>query len=198
MKSIISSTYRLYQLLCFFVVYSFIGWCIETFATSLASGHFENRGFLNGPFLPIYGFGALILIIAYERFQNREMIFFWSAIILTTSLELAVGLIMKALFNRMWWDYSNEPYNIMGLICLKASILWGFYGLFFIRFIHPHIVRLVSLIPGSYRKTLCCAVLLIFTIDLAASLFEIRGISIDVIQLIQLPHNIITSLGIGK
>lgn len=175
---------KFYHVLYYFVFYSFIGWFIETVYMSLRAGEFVKRGFLNGPFCPVYGFGALIIIFLLNSLKDRMELFITGSILLTTILEYITGLAMKIAFNRTWWDYSDEPFNIHGFICLKSSIMWGILSVILICFIHPHINHMISRIPACFRKVASYALILYFITDLAVTVSVIKGIDVNLNQLI--------------
>lgn len=140
----------LIQLLAYFYIYAFAGWCVEIAYHALTKGHFVNRGMLTGPVCPIYGAGMGIMLVAMRPFVDS---WWWSilgSIIICSTLELIVGLVLRWLFHAQWWDYSNEPFNIAGLICLRFSIAWGFGGAFLIKVVHPIVEDLVALIPLGF------------------------------------------------
>lgn len=149
----------------YFIVYSFVGWCLETAYVSITQGRFINRGLINIPLCPIYGFGALLLIVILMPLSNNIALFFLGSIMLTTTLEYATGYVMETFFNIITWDYSREFLNINGRICLKFSIVWGLLALFFLNLLHPHIDRAIDHIPAAYRVVFCYAVALIFIVD---------------------------------
>ncbi|MCX8130446.1 MAG: putative ABC transporter permease [Clostridia bacterium] len=175
---------KLYHLLYYFIIYSFAGWCMETVYMSLRAGHLVNRGFLFGPFCPIYGFGALILITLLGNVGKSAVKYFIYAIILTTILELCIGIMLRSVFNNNWWDYSEEPFNIAGLICLKSSITWGIISLFFMGFVHPYIHWFISHIPVYFRKSLSYFFVLYFLIDCTATITAVTGFKLQLNQLL--------------
>ena len=118
-------TYTIYELLCFFVIYSVLGWCLEVCFCTINTGQFVNRGFLNGPVCPIYGFGMVIVLVALTPLAHSLPVLFVGGALLTSALELAAGWILKKVFHTSWWDYSDVPFNLGGYICLKFSLAWG-------------------------------------------------------------------------
>ena len=133
--------------LMFFFIYSFLGWCVEVAYHTLTTGKFINRGFLNGPVCSIYGFGVILVLLLLEPFKQNLLLLFLASIIVATLLEFLTGFILEKFFHRKWWDYSNEPFNIKGYICLRFSLLWGIACLFVVKVIHPLIYKLVSIMP---------------------------------------------------
>lgn len=118
------------------------------FFCSVNTGKFVNRGFLNGPVCPIYGFGATVVIVILTPIENRLFLLFIGSVILTSLLELITGFLLKKLFHTTWWDYSDQPFNIGGYICLKFSLAWGLACILLMKVIHPLLSSLVELIPN--------------------------------------------------
>ena len=114
----------MYYLLWFFFIYAFLGWCTEVCFVALKTGTFVNRGFLNGPVCPIYGFGALVVLTALEPLRDHLLLLFLGSMALTSLLEYLTGLLLEKLFYQRWWDYSDEPFNVGGYICLRFSLIY--------------------------------------------------------------------------
>lgn len=115
--------------LCFFI-YAILGWCVEVIYATVNSGKFVNRGFLNGPYCPIYGFGVLIVVLCLSPVSGSLIPLFFGSVVLTTMLELVTGFLLEKIFHAHWWDYSNEHFQLGGYICAKFSLLWVFSGAF--------------------------------------------------------------------
>lgn len=119
-----------YQICWYFLIYSFGGWALEVVYHAVACGKVINRGFLNGPVCPVYGFGVLSVFAMMNTFQgsgyqlNDGMIFLFG-VILATAVELIAGWLLDVCFHARWWDYSNKPLNFHGYICLEFSLIWG-------------------------------------------------------------------------
>jgi len=119
-----------WDLILYFSIYSFLGWVMETTYASIIQRKFINRGFLNGPFTPIYGFGAVLIIQSLKWIENIYGNNYTSVLmciiistLLVTLLEFITGFTLEKMFNSKWWDYSDYAMNIMGYICLKYSLL---------------------------------------------------------------------------
>ena len=166
----------LIQLLAYFYIYAFTGWCVEIAYHALTKGHFVNRGMLTGPVCPIYGAGMGIMLIAMRPFTDSWLWSILGSIVICTALELIVGLALRWLFHAQWWDYSNEPFNIAGLICLRFSIAWGFGGAFLIKVVHPLVEDLVALIPLGLLFVLVVIASVIILADLIVTVSGILKI----------------------
>ena len=128
-------------------IYSFLGWCAEVVFAACRRGIFVNRGFLNGPVCPIYGFGVALVLGLLEPVKSSFLLLFFGSMLLTTALEFIIGFIMESFFHDKWWDYSNNPFNIKGYICLEFSLVWGAACVLVVDVIHPMIFKLICAIP---------------------------------------------------
>ncbi|MGN1165528.1 MAG: hypothetical protein ACI4S2_03755 [Lachnospiraceae bacterium] len=138
---------NLYEVLWLFILYAFLGWCIEVIFHAVNKGIFVNRGFLNGPYCPMYGVGMVMVSFILPLFKKNILILFVASFIFASALEFVTGFLLEKIFHNKWWDYSNLPFNIMGYICLKFSIYWGLGGVLMFTTIHPMIYSLVKMIP---------------------------------------------------
>ncbi len=140
--------YNGFQWLFFFYIYCFLGWCFESAFVSLKSRKLVNRGFMRGPFLPLYGSGAMMMLVVSMPFRDNVLLTYIAGVIGATALEYVTGVVMEALFKVRYWDYSNRPFNFQGHICLRSSIAWGFFTILMTRVIHTPIEQMVFSIPG--------------------------------------------------
>ncbi len=140
--------YSGFQWLFFFYMYCFFGWCFESTFVSLKSRKLVNRGFMRGPFLPLYGSGAIMMLVVSMPFRDNVLLTYIAGVIGATALEYVTGVVMEALFKVRYWDYSNRLLNFQGHICLRSSIVWGFFTILMTRVIHMPIEQMVLSIPG--------------------------------------------------
>ena len=161
--------YEVWQWVLYFFIYCFIGWIWETAYVSLKSGHFENRGFMNGPFLPIYGSGAIIMLFVSLPVKNSVILVFIFGSIAATLLELFTGMAMESLFHVRYWDYSYRKIQYKGHICLVSSIAWGFFSCLLVYFIHKPIEGLVLSIDEGIGQLIAIIVTICATADFATS-----------------------------
>lgn len=150
----------------YFALYSFLGWLCETVYCSAGARRFVNRGFINGPFCPIYAVGALFIVAALRRFTQNVVLVFAAGLVFTSLLEYVTGYLMERLFHAKWWDYSDRFCNIHGRVCLKNSILFGLLSTAVMYGIHPAMERLVGRLPASAVAAVSIAFLLYFTADM--------------------------------
>lgn len=155
-----------YDVVWIFIIYAFIGWCSEVAYAALERGIFVNRGFLNGPYCPIYGVGVLIVVVVLTPLKDNLLLLYAGSFLLTSVLEFITGYVMEKAFHNKWWDYSDKPFNIMGYVCLKFSILWGFACSFIMLVIHPIIFGFIRMIPHILGVVLIVIIMVCFAVDL--------------------------------
>ena len=161
------------KLIMYFLIYSFIGWVLESFYAVLVLGHFVKRGFLFGPICPIYGYGALMLIYFLGRYRKNNLKLFFYAAILFSAFEYVTSYVLDALFGMHWWDYSNDYFNLNGRITLSFSIAWGIIAILFVNHVYPFFKKKLNIILAkiSYKVKTCIIYILssVFVIDTIAS-----------------------------
>lgn len=166
-----------YDLLWYFTIYSFLGWCSEVIFATVTTGKFVNRGFLNGPVCPIYGFGMSLVLLVLLPFSDNIPLLFIGGALLTSAIELVGGWALKKFFHTTWWDYSNQPFNLGGYICLKFSILWGLCVVVVIRIVHTAIASLVHWIPFTLGAILVGIFIALFITDTIVTVLTIRKLN---------------------
>ena len=173
----------LYQILWFFIAYSVLGWGVEVAYHALTLGKVVNRGFLNGPVCPIYGFGMLAILsvfntISADMHTRNGLMLFLGGMVLTTSIEFFGGWALDKLFHMRWWDYSEEPFNIRGYVCLKFSVIWGLGTVFMYRIVHPTVAALsVSLFPERIGWILLGVMSLVYLVDLVVTVLTVQNLN---------------------
>ena len=140
-------SYSAAQWLLVFYLYCVLGWCFESTVVSVGQRRWVNRGFLRGPMLPIYGFGAVILLHVSLPLQGHPVWSYLACMTAATVFEYIVGVVMEKLFKVKYWDYSKQRFQFQGYICLRSSLCWGFLGLILTGVIHPPINALVVGLP---------------------------------------------------
>ncbi len=131
-------------LFLYFFLYAVIGWCCEVVYCSIPAKRFINRGFLNGPYCPIYGVGAIIIVAVLAKYINDPVSVFIAGMISTSALEYVTSWGMEKLFHAKWWDYSNHRFNLNGRICLLNSVLFGVMSLALMYLVHPFVSKIVD------------------------------------------------------
>ena len=142
-------SYTIIQWLFFFYFYCFFGWCFESTYVSIKSHKLVNRGFMRGPFLPLYGSGAIMMLVVSMPFQDNIFLVYIAGCLGATALEYVTGVTMEALFKVRYWDYSKNKFNFQGHICLGSSLAWGFLTILMSEVMHKPIERFVLSIPNG-------------------------------------------------
>ena len=158
-------TYTWYQWLTFFYLYCFFGWIFESTYVSLKQKRFVNRGFLRLPMLPLYGSGAVMMLWVSLPFQDSLILTYISGVIGATALEYVTGYVMERLFKVRYWDYSSQPFQLHGYICLSSSIAWGFLTILMTDVIHEPIARTVLAVPPVILLICDFVISVLFTAD---------------------------------
>lgn len=158
------------------MIYAFLGWCLEVVYSTVHTGKFINRGFLNGPYCPIYGVGMIIVIVLLEPFKINIPIFFLGSVAITTILELVTGFVLERIFNQKWWDYSMQPFNLKGYVCLGQSLVWGLACIFVIYIFQPFVNDFIHLMSGDVGRALLMFILAVFTIDVAITILVLSKV----------------------
>lgn len=156
----------------YFAILSFMGYIYECIAMVLWTGKWDNRGFLFGPIIPIYGFCAVLgtLLFEYVYITYNPLTVFLISMFGSAVVEFVVHYFLEKKFNAIWWDYSKSPFNIQGRICLPASIGFGIAGLIIVYIINPFVFNLIFSIPEWLVDLLAVIFVIIFTVDLTLTL----------------------------
>lgn len=153
-----------------FLIYSIAGWLIEIVCCGVIEKKFVDRGFLIGPYCPIYGFSAVAMLFLLEQYQSDALVLFILSAIICSVAEYVTSYVMEKLFKARWWDYSHKMLNVDGRICLSNSILFGMLGLFLIYIVNPFILAYIKEIPIYIYLPICSIFLIAFIIDIITSL----------------------------
>lgn len=180
----------MYQLLWIFFIYAFLGWCTEVSYAALKTGRFVNRGFLNGPVCPVYGFGVVIVLWVLEPLRGNLLLLFLGSVALTSLLEWLTGFALERLFHQRWWDYSQEPFNLGGYICLRFSAAWGLACLFVVKLVHPSVLWWIRMIPHPVGVGLLALFSVMMAVDLSATVCTIVRMNRRLSQLDELAAGI--------
>lgn len=158
---------ELYYLIAFFFIYGVLGWCVEVAYAAVKEGKFVNRGFLNGPICPIYGVGVVSVIYCLSEVKGNLTVLYLASVVLVTVIEGVTGLVLDKLFHHKWWDYSNQPLNIGGYVCLLFSLIWGVFCVFIVKIFQPMVKGLVVHIPCG----LGAVILVVLSVAMIADLY---------------------------
>ncbi|MFR0823579.1 MAG: putative ABC transporter permease [Clostridia bacterium] len=168
--------YDIEKYVLLFFIYAFLGWIMEVIGKLIQQKKFINRGFLIGPYCPIYGHGAILITILLSRYKANPFILFFMAILICSILEYATSYFMEKIFHARWWDYSQYKFNINGRICLRTMIPFGILGCFIIYISNPLFLEIIEKIPQSILLVLCIFLVSIFIIDNLISFNIIRNV----------------------
>ena len=165
-----------YTYILIFFMFGFVGWLCEVAYAAVEQKKFVNRGFLNGPICPIYGFGVVLIYLAVKPFTNMAAIVI-ASMILGTLLELITGFVLEKVFHQKWWDYSNQPHNFRGYVCLRFSIVWGLAGAAIAKIIVPVSEDIINIIPKTFSSVLVYVLLGLMAVDFIVTALSIVGLN---------------------
>lgn len=152
-----------------FMIYAILGYVVEVSYVFIGHKKWINRGFLNGPYIPIYAFGSLLTVYFLKKYYADPLIVFFMGMIICSGLEYFTSHVMEKIFNRRWWDYSYLKYNLNGRIALKNSILFGIGCLVILYLIDPLISSFIKKVNPKIILALALIFIVIFIIDLSFS-----------------------------
>ncbi|MFA9465481.1 MAG: putative ABC transporter permease [Velocimicrobium sp.] len=168
-----------YHLIACFIVYSMLGWLLESLYMSVCNHKITNRGFMLSPFCPIYGFGAVTGYLLLHPFAGNVVKLYLIGAISATIFEFLVGKLMIRLFGELWWDYNEKPLNYKGIICVESTIAWGFYAVAIILYLNSLVIKFINRQDMSMGIMLCRVILVVFIIDFSYHLMHALGVNIS-------------------
>ena len=181
---------KIFEILAYFLIYSFLGWIMESIFRSIIEKKIINTGFLKGPICPIYGIGAIIMFTFLRGLENNIILLFLVSIIILTLWEYIVGVLLEKIFHTRYWDYSDHKFNIQGRICLNNSIYWGILGVLFVKYIHPNIQKLVEKIDINLLYFIVTILMIVFIVDAISSIVKIKNIKLTLEKIEELNKEI--------
>lgn len=158
-----------------FILYSFIGWCMEVCVVFFNTKKLVNRGFLIGPLCPIYGWGSILIIILLNKYENDYIALFVMAMLLCSILEYFTSYVMEKLFKARWWDYSDKRFHINGRVCLDNAIAFGVLGIFVLKIVNPFLLKVIGILPSIGLYIVSGIIFVIYLVDNIVSLKVITG-----------------------
>ena len=163
------------RILAYFIIYSFLGFIIETIFGMLTKGVIESRqSCLYGPFCCIYGLGAAVMIPGLQKFKKKNWTLFLAGAIEGSIVEYVISWLGEIVFHIKWWDYSNMPFDINGRICLLFTIFWGILALLLMRLINPYIEKFIDKIPKKLFSVLTIGGTILLILDLLITAFGLQ------------------------
>lgn len=154
-----------------FFTYSFAGWLMESVGGIFKEKKFINRGFLIGPYCPIYGYASIIMILYLNHYKDNPLTVFLLAVVICTFIEYIISYIMEKLFNARWWDYSNYKFNINGRVCLINAFFFGVLGTFLVYYANPFFENILLKINTNTLNTISLILMILFTTDFIISMY---------------------------
>lgn len=171
---------ELREIVFYVTIYSFLGWCVEVIFHTVNYGEFSNRGFVGGPVCTIYGVGFTGIAYLLKPFRENAAVLFAVSVALTTILEFLTGWVLEKVFHEKWWDYSKEPFNVKGYICLKFSLIWGLACTGTMMIVHPIAEKLYHWIPGKMCTVLLSVAFAVYVVDWSVTVIEIRKLKVRI------------------
>lgn len=175
--------YSTTQWFLFFYIYCFFGWIWESVYVSLRTREWVNRGFMHGPFLPIYGSGAIVILLSTIGVRDNIFLIYLFGMISSTILEYFTGAAMERLFHVRYWDYSQHKCNLKGHICLMVSFAWGAFSILLVKVLHPPIEDLVMSIPLTAVDITSFALTIYVAVDMTVSFNEAMDLKATLVKL---------------
>ncbi len=169
--------YNFWYVVLFFIIYSFLGWIAEVLAEVYHNKRVVNRGFLLGPWCPIYGVAAFVITVMLNRYLDSPVILFCMSMIICGLLEYFTSYLMEKMFKARWWDYSEKKYNINGRVSLDALFLFAIGSMIIVYFINPLVFDLFKMLPKGLVFVLALILLVIFVLDVIVSFNAISKVS---------------------
>lgn len=179
---------ELYYIFYNFILYGFFGWVYESILVSVKNKRLVNRGFLNGPIIPLYGAGATIVYVCLHHVQHNYVLVFFGGMLIATVLEYITSFLMEIFFHAKWWDYSKFKFNIKGRICLMASAFWGVLSIVMVSILQPLIEKIILAIPREFGRVNAYILFLLFVVDLC----------VTIANTVQLDHTLLAMKKIKK
>ena len=171
------------KLFIIFMFYSICGWIIEVVNVSVLEKKVVDRGFLIGPYCPIYGFGGLYIYIFLNKYYSDPIALFFLTIVECAILEYLTSFVMEKIFKTRWWDYTDKKFNINGRICLETLVLFGLCGIISTYLINPYLIQFINFINPSVLNVLAIVLAIIFLVDSIVSfriIYNFKSVANDV------------------
>lgn len=157
--------YTFFEYFLSFLFYSFLGWSMEVLLTFFRNKKFVDRGFLLGPYCPIYGCGILLIVFLLKKYTDSILVLFILAMVICMVLEYLTSYFMELIFKARWWDYSDKKYNINGRICLEYAVFFGLGGTLIMYIVHPFVLGIIGKLSNIWLLTIGITLFVLFVID---------------------------------
>lgn len=170
--------FSVYQLVASFVIYSMLGWLLESTYMSFCNRRLTNRGFTFLPFCPIYGVGGVVGNLLLSPLAKWPILLYLAGAIVATFFEFLVAKLMLKLFGEVWWDYRDKPFNYQGIICLESTAAWGFYAVGIVFFLNRQVIAFIDRYSFSFVVMACKMILFVVSVDFVYHLILALGINL--------------------
>ena len=177
------------KIILYFIIYSFLGWCLESIYKTILSKKPINSGFLYGPFCPMYGIGA-ILMLGLSKASNNVLIIFILSFLVFSIWEYIVAVVLEKAFKTKYWDYSDLKFNIQGRVCLKNSIYWGILGVLLIFIIQPLIKKLIGYVPEQILIYIEIILSIAILVDVIITIYKIMIVDKRIEELFEIGNTL--------
>ncbi|MDR0978675.1 MAG: putative ABC transporter permease [Lachnospiraceae bacterium] len=181
---------KISEIVIYFLIYSFLGWILESVYKTILEKKFINSGFLHSCFCPIYGLAALIMLIFLNEYKHNYVLLFVLAFVLLSAWEYVVGALLEKFFKTKYWDYSDKKINIKGRVCLDNSIAWAVLGFVFIKWLHPFIVSILEKLPTDETLLISIILFLGVSIDFIITVIKVCTININLKKLSEITERL--------
>ena len=168
-----------------FISYAFLGWCMEVGCKYVQFGKFINRGFLIGPYCPIYGWGAIAITILLKRYTYDPLVLFIMSTLVCSIIEYFTSYFMEKKYHARWWDYSSKKFNINGRICLETLIPFGILGLFIMYVTNPMLFKIYQSMSEIVVHIISITLFIIFIVDNIISSNIISSVNVEGSKLVK-------------
>lgn len=185
-------------LFLYFIFYSFVGWAMETTYCSILEKRFVVRGFLLGPICPIYGVGALMMILFFSRFSDHLLLFYLISTVTMSAWEYFVGWFLEATTHIKYWDYSHHKFNLHGRISLFICLWWGFLAYVAVFWVHPEVERLFAVLPQWLCYTLAGSAATLLVLDTITTIRKLTLTAKLIAKLDQVSSELRLQVSLGK
>lgn len=169
----------IYYIVSCFILYSVLGWLVESIYMSICNRKWTNRGFASGPFCPIYGFGGVLGYLILHPLEGSFVKLYICGAVTATVFEYLVAKLMKKVVGEVYWDYNEKPFNYKGVICLESTIAWGFYAIIIITFLQRRLMMLVDMYPKHIGIMVCQIALFLAVVDTTRQFIKAAGFDIQ-------------------
>lgn len=190
---------KILETMLLFYLFCIVGWIWECFYMSIRNKKLTNRGFLTGPYIPIYGLGGIAVYLVFQKYSGNlfsinTLYIYLLGLIFATTLEYLTSILMEIIFKARWWDYSNEFLNLNGRICLISSLFWGLLSVIFIQIVNPLLLKHIININHDLKLIIVTALTTTMLIDIAITIIAIINLQEKISNILSFEKNALNTL----